>query len=45
MTQFGWIVVIFLAVVALAVIIGTPSPEVPRRDPQRMRGSANRGGG
>ncbi|HTW49350.1 MAG TPA: hypothetical protein VMD92_15460 [Acidobacteriaceae bacterium] len=45
MTLLAWIIVAFLAVVLLALIVATPSPEIPRSDQSKStRRSANRGG-
>jgi hypothetical protein len=44
LTLLAWIIIIFVAVAILAFIVGTPSGDVPRRDPRKMRGSSNRGG-
>jgi hypothetical protein len=38
-----WIVIIFCAVVLLAVIVGAPSPDAPRQR-DRNRRPVNRGG-
>jgi hypothetical protein len=44
LTLLAWIIIIFFAFVLLAFIVGTPSGDVPRKDPHKMRGSVNRGG-
>jgi hypothetical protein len=45
MSLFLWIIVIFFAVVVLAVIVSPPSPEVTGNSRRKLPRSANRGGG
>jgi hypothetical protein len=44
MTLLAWTIITFLGVVILAVIVATPSPDIPRSDGRGIRRIVNRGG-